>query len=156
MRFAGVVVDVAERLPLAGGVVGSVRARLAEAADTAVTVVVSTTRAVLGVVIREVVDALVEEVDLTDLVLTHVDLTRLIGEVLALIDIDEVITTDTVDVTGRDHEHKFALASARKLRRVSVAPLVAEAIERVHGNGSLQHLRVFDSSTADPDTHGEE
>ncbi|KAA0156378.1 hypothetical protein FNF27_00925 [Cafeteria roenbergensis] len=70
--------------------------------------------------------------------------------------IDEVITTDTVDVTGRDHEHKFALASARKLRRVSVAPLVAEAIERVHGNGSLQHLRVFDSSTADPDTHGEE
>ncbi|MFC9978991.1 hypothetical protein [Gordonia sp. NPDC127522] len=97
MRFAGVVVDVAERLPLAGGVIGSVRARLAEAADTAVTVVVSTTRVVLGVVIREVVDALVEEVDLTDLVLTHVDLKRLIGEVLALIDIDEVITTVDLD-----------------------------------------------------------
>ena len=97
LRFAGVVVDVAERLPLAGGLIGSARTRMSAAADTVVAVALSTTRTVLGVVIREVVDALVEEVDLTDLVLTHVDLKRLISEVLALIDIDEVISTVDLD-----------------------------------------------------------
>ncbi|MCG7634247.1 MULTISPECIES: hypothetical protein [Gordonia] len=97
VRYAGVLVGVAERLPVAGGLIGSARARIATITDAAVTVAVSTTRAVLGVVIREVVDALVEEVDLTDLVLTHVDLKRLISEVLALIDIDEVITTVDLD-----------------------------------------------------------
>jgi hypothetical protein len=97
VRYAGVLVGVAERLPVAGGLIGSVRARITTITDAVVAAVVSTTRTVLGVVIREVVDALVEEVDLTDLVLTQVDLKRLITEVLALIDIDEVITTVDLD-----------------------------------------------------------
>lgn len=80
------------------------------------------------------------------------------GEALRRLDaspIDELIVSDTVSDDARDHEHKFALASARKLRRVTVAPLLAEAIERVHRNGSLQHLRVFDRRTIEA-THGDE
>jgi ribose-phosphate pyrophosphokinase len=69
------------------------------------------------------------------------------GEALRRIDrsaIDELIVTDTISADARDHEHKFELSRSRKIRRVSVAPLLADAIERVHAGDSLQHLRVFD------------
>jgi ribose-phosphate pyrophosphokinase len=72
------------------------------------------------------------------------------GEALRRIEaspIDALITTDTISAEARDHEHKFALARSRKIRRVSVAPLLAEAIERSHKCASLQHLRIFDRRT---------
>ncbi|MCZ0912035.1 hypothetical protein [Gordonia amicalis] len=97
LHFAGVVVDVAERLPVAGGVIGAVRTRAQQfVGDTSVWVA-TTTRSILGAVIREVVEVLTEEVDLTDLMLNHVDLERLIAEVLAVIDLDAVIETVDLD-----------------------------------------------------------
>lgn len=75
------------------------------------------------------------------------------GEALRRIEhsaVDELIVTDTISADARDHEHKFELASAHKIRRVSVAPLVAEAISHMNSGESLQHLRVFDhAATAD-------
>ncbi|WP_244970895.1 hypothetical protein [Gordonia jinghuaiqii] len=97
LRLAGFVVDTAERLPVAGGLVSSARARTQEVLDEALAWARSTTRTVVGAVIREVVGVLTEEVDLTDLVLDHVDLKRVITEVLGLIDIDAVIETVDLD-----------------------------------------------------------
>ncbi len=97
LHFAGVVVDVAERLPVAGGVIGAVRTRAQQFVGDTIVWVATTTRSILGAVIREVVEVLTEEVDLTDLMLNHVDLERLIAEVLAVIDLDAVIETVDLD-----------------------------------------------------------
>ncbi|MDH3013394.1 hypothetical protein QM583_16440 [Gordonia alkanivorans] len=96
-HFAGVVADVAERLPVAGGVIGAARTRAQRLVDDTRVWIATTTRAILGAVIREVVEVLTEEVDLTDLVLRNVDLRRLIAEVLAVIDLDAVIETVDLD-----------------------------------------------------------
>ncbi len=97
LHFAGVVIDVAERLPVVGGVVGSARTGVQEFVVDTRAWVATTTRTILGAVIREVVEVLTEEVDLTDLVLNHVDLERLIAEVLAVIDLNAVIETVDLD-----------------------------------------------------------
>ncbi len=97
MHFAGVVVDVAERLPVAGGIIGAARIRVQRLADDTSVWLATTTRTILGAVIREVVEVLTEEIDLTDLVLRNVDLRRLIAEVLAVIDLDAVIETVDLD-----------------------------------------------------------
>ncbi|MCK8614322.1 hypothetical protein [Gordonia sp. C13] len=96
-RFAGVVVDAAERLPVAGGIIGAARTRAQRLVDDTRVRVATTTRTILGAVVRQVVEVLTEEVDLTDLVLRNVDLHRLIAEVLAVIDLDAVIETVDLD-----------------------------------------------------------
>lgn len=96
-RFAGVVVDAAERLPVAGGIIGAARTRAQRLVDDTRVRVATTTRTILGAVVREVVEVLTEEVDLTDLVLHNVDLHRLIAEVLAVIDLDAMIETVDLD-----------------------------------------------------------
>ena len=52
---------------------------------------------------------------------------------LASADLDSIILTDSVPIAG-------ALQSAEKLQIVSVAPLLAEAIRRLHTGGSLVDL----------------
>ncbi|WP_247603228.1 hypothetical protein [Gordonia paraffinivorans] len=97
LRFAGVILEVAEAAPLLGPAIRAVRVRTVEAADAARLWAGATVRTVLGAVIREVVDVLTEEVDLTDLVLQNVDLERLIAAVLEVIDLDAVIETVDLD-----------------------------------------------------------
>ena len=97
LRFAGVILEVAEAAPLLGPAIRAVRVRTVEAADAARLWAGANVRTVLGAVIREVVDVLTEEVDLTDLVLQNVDLERLIAAVLEVIDLDAVIETVDLD-----------------------------------------------------------
>ncbi|WP_247601361.1 hypothetical protein [Gordonia paraffinivorans] len=97
LRFAGVILEAAEAAPLLGPAIRAVRVRTVEAADAARLWAGATVRTVLGAVIREVVDVLTEEVDLTDLVLQNVDLERLIAAVLEVIDLDAVIETVDLD-----------------------------------------------------------
>lgn len=91
------MLEVAEAAPLLGPAIRAVRVRTVEAADAARLWAGATVRTVLGAVIREVVDVLTEEVDLTDLVLQNVDLERLIAAVLEVIDLDAVIETVDLD-----------------------------------------------------------
>lgn len=91
------ILEVAEAAPLLGPAIRAVRVRTVEAADAARLWAGATVRTVLGAVIREVVDVLTEEVDLTDLVLQNVDLERLIAAVLEVIDLDAVIETVDLD-----------------------------------------------------------
>jgi len=92
-----VILEAAEAAPLLGPAIRAVRVRTVEAADAARLWAGATVRTVLGAVIREVVDVLTEEVDLTDLVLQNVDLERLIAAVLEVIDLDAVIETVDLD-----------------------------------------------------------
>lgn len=91
------MLEAAEAAPLLGPAIRAVRVRTVEAADAARLWAGATVRTVLGAVIREVVDVLTEEVDLTDLVLQNVDLERLIAAVLEVIDLDAVIETVDLD-----------------------------------------------------------
>ncbi|GAC82613.1 hypothetical protein GP2_003_00900 [Gordonia paraffinivorans NBRC 108238] len=91
------MLEVAEAAPLLGPAIRAVRVRTVEAADAARLWAGDKVRTVLGAVIREVVDVLTEEVDLTDLVLQNVDLERLIAAVLEVIDLDAVIETVDLD-----------------------------------------------------------
>lgn len=91
------ILEVAEAAPLLGPAIRAVRVRTVEAADAARLWAGAKVRTVLGAVIREVVDVLTEEVDLTDLVLQNVDLERLIATVLEVIDLDAVIETVDLD-----------------------------------------------------------
>lgn len=91
------ILEVAEAAPLLGPAIRAVRVRTVEAADAARLWAGANVRTVLGAVIREVVDVLTEEVDLTDLVLQNVDLERLIAAVLEVIDLDAVIETVDLD-----------------------------------------------------------
>ncbi|WP_260870608.1 hypothetical protein [Gordonia paraffinivorans] len=104
LRFAGVMLEVAEAAPLLGPAIRAVRVRTVEAADAARLWAGATVRTVLGAVIREVVDVLTEEVDLTDLVLQNVDLERLIAavlEVIDLVDLHEVIGKVDLDEVAK-------------------------------------------------------
>jgi ribose-phosphate pyrophosphokinase len=50
--------------------------------------------------------------------------------------IDEVVITDSIDNDARLKDHKLA----EKLRIVSIAPLLAQAIQRVHTENTLSTL----------------
>ncbi|MBY4575193.1 hypothetical protein ACN94_16655 [Gordonia paraffinivorans] len=98
------MLEVAEAAPLLGPAIRAVRVRTVEAADAARLWAGATVRTVLGAVIREVVDVLTEEVDLTDLVLQNVDLERLIAavlEVIDLVDLHEVIGKVDLDEVAK-------------------------------------------------------
>jgi ribose-phosphate pyrophosphokinase len=65
--------------------------------------------------------------------------------------LSDVVVSNTVPLredVDTTHTHKIA--------QLSVAPLLAEAIARVHTGSSLQNLRVFDRDSAEPRYKGQE
>ncbi|MDL9937972.1 hypothetical protein QSJ18_14555 [Gordonia sp. ABSL1-1] len=96
------IADVAQTLPFVGGFIGSARSATHDAIDTARTALITRVRAVVGAVVREIVDILTTEVDLTDLVVQNVDLERLIDAVLGSMDLDALVARVDIDaILGR-------------------------------------------------------
>jgi hypothetical protein len=103
VRRARGIYGVAVRIPVAGPLIERGATEVSALAEQALDAALELTRAALKVVIGEVITALVEEVDLTDLVLNHVDLDKIATEIdldgiAARIDIDAIL--GRVDIDG--------------------------------------------------------
>lgn len=92
-RTAGAAADLAESVPIAGGMVRSARARTHDVIDASVAGALGLTRATLTMIVREVLDVLATDVDLTALVVDNVD----IDAIVASVDLDRAIERVDLD-----------------------------------------------------------
>jgi hypothetical protein len=92
-KTAGSAYSLAVRVPVAGGVLQRRTDDFVALGERALDTTIALLRAALKVLIREVIEALVVEVDLTELVLRHVDLNRIAAE----IDVDTIAARIDVD-----------------------------------------------------------
>ncbi|HEY9315306.1 hypothetical protein [Williamsia sp.] len=103
VRRARGLYGVAVRIPVAGPLIERGATEATALGEQAIETAVALTRSALKVIIGEVITALVEEVDLTELVLNHVDLDKIATEIdldgiAARIDIDAIL--GRVDIDG--------------------------------------------------------
>lgn len=101
VRTAGSAYSLAVRVPVVGGVLQRRTEDVVALGERALAAAIVVARSSLKVIIREVIDALVVEVDLTELVRGHVDLNRIavgidVDRIAARIDIDAIL--DRVDI----------------------------------------------------------
>jgi hypothetical protein len=101
-QTAGSAYSFAIRVPVVGGVVQRRTEDVVALGERSLDVAIALARATLKVVIREVIEALVVEVDLTELVRRHVDLNRIATEIdvdtiAARIDVDTIAARIDID-----------------------------------------------------------
>jgi ribose-phosphate pyrophosphokinase len=72
---------------------------------------------------------------------------------IAASDIDEIIVTDTIPLVskGLDVRQTMFAAHARKVSVITIAPLLADAVLRMHTGMSLRHLREIIDEDDDTD-----
>ncbi|MBA4026410.1 MAG: hypothetical protein C0482_29055 [Gordonia sp.] len=92
-RRAGSAYSFASRIPVVGPVLTRTTAEAIALGEQALAGALELTRAALKVIIREVIEALVVEVDLTELVKRHVD----INEIATVIDLDTIAARIDID-----------------------------------------------------------
>lgn len=147
-RRAGSVYSFAARVPLVGPVLTRTTAEAIVLGERALDAAVGLSRAALKVIIREVIEALVVEVDLTELVKRHVDINQIatvidldtiaaridIGAILDRVDLDAVIETVDLNraVSGVDLDAIAAKIDVEAvIGRVDLIGLANEIIDGV-------------------------
>ncbi|WP_207842756.1 hypothetical protein [Williamsia soli] len=93
VRRAGSMYSFATRVPVVGPIVERAAVEALAFGEQAAATTLALTRAALKVIIREVIEALVVEVDLTELVIRHVD----INQIATVIDLDTIAARIDID-----------------------------------------------------------
>ncbi|MEP9393994.1 hypothetical protein ABLE94_17285 [Gordonia sp. VNK1] len=95
-QIASAAADIAERVPVAGGAVASVRRTAHDVVDGAGAAALEASRTSLRATIRTVVEEVTAAVDVTEVIVDNVDLNQLLGAVdlnavLAQVDLDALL-----------------------------------------------------------------